>query len=90
MTYKTAGPCENWCENISMNSTSFGSSVSDDWLYTAKQGYTPARLTHTQDSTSYATIPSEDGWIDARYYGTQSPAKVAAGATGSFRGGSTT
>ena len=93
MAYKGAGnPCELWSENIKLNPGSFGTTLgqdSDDWRTTASIGSMPARLSHATDTTAYSTQPAEDSWY-ARFYGTLSPAKVTAGATGTTRGGQLT
>jgi hypothetical protein len=82
----TTGPREIWLENIYSNSGFSATIASDDWRYQAVIGPVPANTAHRTDTTAYATVPSEDSWY-ARYYGTQSPAKVTAGATGATRSG---
>lgn len=93
MAYKGSGsPIELWTEHLMRNPSSFTSTAgqtSDDWRYTANIYGTPARGTHSADTTTYATPPSEDSWY-ARFYGTLSPAKNSAGATGSTRMGQLT
>lgn len=93
MTYKAAGnPCELWSENVKLNPASFSTVAgkeSDDWRWAASIGSTPARPTHTPDTTAYSTQPPEDSWY-ARRCGTLSPAKVASGSTGTTRGGQIT
>lgn len=96
--YRAAGPRENWPENLMANPGSFSATAgltSDDFLYTATRDGTPARsgaggtTAHAHDSTTYSGGVVEDSWY-ARFYGTLSPAKVSASATGSTRGGSIT
>ena len=90
--YRPAGPRENWVENLMANPGSFvatAGQTSDDFLYTGTRDGIPSRPTHANDGTTYATGVVEDSWY-ARFYGTLSPAKVTAAATGSTRGGSIT
>jgi hypothetical protein len=96
--YRPAGPREVWAEHLMANPGSFVATAgltSDDWLYTAVVNGTPARsgaggtTAHARDTTTYSTAPGEDSWY-ARFYGTLSPAKVSASATGSTRGGQLT
>lgn len=90
--YRPTGPREIWTEHLLSNPGSFTATAgqtSDDWFYTARQYGTPARGTHSADTTTYATPPAEGSWYE-RYYGTLSPAKATASATGSTRGGNLT
>lgn len=93
--YRPAGPREIWTENLMANPGSFSTSkASDDWpTHAGVYEISPARVMAAQaqaaDVTAYATAPTEQNWLD-RFYGTLSPAKVTAGATGSTRGGSVT
>jgi hypothetical protein len=96
--YRPAGPRENWVEDLMANPGSFvatAGQTSDDFLYTATRDGIPARsgaggtTAHAHDATTYSGGVVEDSWY-ARLYGTLSPAKVTASATGSTRGGSIT
>jgi hypothetical protein len=90
--YRPAGPRENWVENLMANPGSFvatAGQTSDDFLYTATRDGYPANKGHAHDATTYSGGVVEDSWY-ARLYGTLSPAKVTASATGSTRGGSIT
>lgn len=87
--YKGTGPYEHWPENLAHNPASFSATASKesdgDWrLGAGNIQISPARVmagqAQVQDSTAYATIPHDDGWIQ-HFYGTPSPAKVTAGAT---------
>ena len=93
MTYKANGnPIELFSEHILRNPGSFTSTAgqtSDDWLTTARIYNQPARAGHSADSTTYATVPTENSWYE-RLNGTLSPAKATASATGSTRGGNLT
>jgi hypothetical protein len=88
--YRAAGAREIWLENLMSNPGSFGQTAgmnSDgDWrLGAGNTQLSPARVASgsvisvAHDTTAYATIPPEDGWIQ-HFYGTPSPAKVTAGA----------
>lgn len=97
--YRPTGPREVWAEHLMANPGSFSATAgltSDEWMHTAVINGTPSRsgasgtTAHARDTTTYATQPSEDSWCPARLYGTLSPAKVSAGATGSTRGGQLT
>jgi hypothetical protein len=96
--YRGTGPRELWTEHLMSNPGSFSATASldsDDWRTTASIGLMPARggqsgtTAHATDTTAYATQPAEDSWY-ARYYGTLSPAKVSASATGRTVGGQLT
>lgn len=96
--YRPAGPREVWAENLMANPGSFSATAgltSDDWIYTSRIGGTPARsgaggtTAHAYDTTTYNPAAVENSWIE-RFYGTLSPAKVSASATGNTRGGSVT
>jgi hypothetical protein len=96
--YRPTGPREVWAEHLMSSPSSFSATAgltSDDWYYTAVRDGIPARsgasgtTAHSRDTTTYATAASEDSWY-ARLYGTLSPAKVTASATGSTRGGQLT
>ena len=88
--YRPTGPREIFLENLLCNPGSFSTTIaSDDWRYDASIGSVPSRPTHATDTTAYATQPAEESWY-ARYYGTLSPAKVSAGATGKTVGGQLT
>lgn len=88
--YRPTGPRENWPEHLECNPGSFSTTIaSDDWRTQASIGSMPARPTHATDTTAYATQPVEDSWY-ARYFGTLSPAKVSASATGKTTGGQLT
>jgi len=99
--YKGTGPYELWTENLVHNPASFGQTAgmnSDgDWrLGAGNMQLSPARvmggtsISLAHDTTAYATIPVEDGWIQ-HFYGTPSPAKVTAGANlGTNKSGSIT
>ena len=97
--YRPTGPREVWLEHVMSNPGSFSTTAlqtSEDWRYTASVGSTPARggqtstTIHVTDTTAYATQPTEENWDPQRYYGTLSPAKVTAAATGTSRGGQLT
>jgi hypothetical protein len=99
--YRAAGAREIWNENMLANPGSFGQTAgmnSDgDWrLGAGNIQLSPARvmagssISLAHDTTAYATIPVEDGWIQ-HFYGTPSPAKVTAGANlGTNKSGSIT
>lgn len=96
--YRKPGPRELWTEHLMANPGSFvatAGQTSDDWLYTARIDGTPARsgaggtTAHAHDSTTYSGGAVENSWYE-RLYGTLSPAKVSASATGSTRGGNLT
>lgn len=90
--FRPSGPREIWLEHLMSNPGSFTSTAgqtSDDWRYTANIYGTPARPSHSADTTTYATPPAEDSWY-ARYTGTLSPAKATASAIGTTRGGQLT
>ena len=88
--YRPTGPREIWEEHLLCNPGSFSTTIaSDDWRYHASIGSVPSRLAHATDTTAYATQPAEDAWYP-RFYGSLSPAKVSASATGTTRGGQLT
>lgn len=93
--YRPTGPREIWSENLLCNPGSFSTSVAaNEWqLQAGVYEISPARVAASQgqaaDTTAYASQPSEQCWLD-RFYGTLSPAKVTAGATGTTRGGQIT
>lgn len=83
----TSGPRENWLENLQQSQSTFSATIaSDDFRYHAVIGPVPNRTAHRTDTTAYGTVPAEESW-GARFYGTLSPAKVTAGATGTSRSG---
>lgn len=87
--YRPAGPREMWTENWLANPGSFSTTQnqsSDDFnLQSGHFALSPARVqagqTVAHDTTAYATIPPEDGWIQKFYGMGVSPAKVTASAT---------
>lgn len=91
--YKASGsPIDLWDEHLQRNPGSFTSTAgqtSDDWRYTSNIYGIPSRPSHSADSTTYSTPPTEDSWY-ARLNGTLSPAKATNSSTGSTRGGQLT
>lgn len=80
MTFKASGnPCALFREHMLLNPTSFSTSNNDSdfWPETARIDGMPARLTHTHDSTAYATAPTSDSW-QVRLSGAGSPANTNA------------
>jgi hypothetical protein len=73
MAYKPAGnPCDNFREQMLLNSGSFSTSAnadSDVFRETAITSGMPARTSHTTDSTAYGTQPKTDNWLSRCRWG---------------------
>lgn len=69
-------PIENMVEYERINPSSFGANVTDQWVYEAQQDGTPARPSHSHDTTAYASASTYDSW-QAKLAGWQaSPARA--------------
>lgn len=78
MAYGSNRPCSVFRENLQNCSASFSTvngKDADFWRESANIQGMPARPTHTQDTTAYATQPTQDSW-QVQLSGSGSPANT--------------